>query len=1118
MIEAHISRRPLFWIILSSTFLGGTVFSIKYFSKAFPIVNLNISMDRKEALLAAQQLAQKYAWGPKGFEQTASFSADEMTKNFIELEGGGKKTLNNIIKEKYYAPYTWSVRHFKEFSPNETIIEFTPEGKPYGFEEKIAENEPGASLSADKARSIAIKAAQQDWNVDFSLYNSVESSQETKPSGRIDHIFVYERNDKKIGEAPYRVQLKMSGDRLTEFSIFIKVPEAFIRRYEQMRSANNTIAQLSGTIAMLLYLFGGCILGLLFLTRRRWVIWNKPFLWSGFIGLLLVLNNISQFPLLWIGYDTALAKSTIYLKFILSLFTTFGVTAIEFGLIFTAAESLTRMAFGHQPQLWKLWSTQAAPSIQTLGRTIGGYLIVGWDVAFVTAVYLFASRFLGWWTPSSQLVDPNIIANYFPWISAIAQSLSAGFMEECLFRAIPLSCAAIIGTKRGNRTAWIVSAFILQAIIFSAAHANYPAQPAYARLVELLIPSFVFGGIYLTFGLLPSIISHFVFDVFWFALPIFLSDMFINQILVILVTILPLLVILFMRLKVGAWSELPDMLYNAAWIPTPAKIVPVVESKPTIIKETFPQKSIFFAGLIGLICWLFAAQFRQDGLPLVKKNLAQDHTQWALAQKNITLKAPWRQFSLALAQIDEEHRFVWKIDKLLYQKLLHNNYLSPAQWKIRYAQFQGDIVNRAEEYNIFLNPHFHFSPVRIAHQLPESQVGEFLLEQEARKIAHDVLKNEYRVEPENLIEVSAISKKQPERLDWIFTFNNSLEYVGIPTKELQGQARIVVKIAGNQVVDHYQYVFVPEKWERADRQEQTILQLLTTFCLILLAILLLIAGIRAIILWINHRFAAHIFLIFFGILLGKSIIQFFNLLPVLTSGFKTSAPLLNQFLILISSSVITMVTTSGGIALLASYIQNATMEIKPIITTMRTHLSIGFSLGSMLAGFWALAVRFSPSMKPLWADYTHAAAQFPGISCALSLLTTFISETIIFYLVIKTIDYITHGGTSRLWAGIPSCIAFGILLNSINGIDHLASWFILGAIYGLLLFVFYVQIIRFDRTLVPIIIGSSLTFKIIQQGIFNAYSGAVLGSILSIILINIFALWWSNTLATKKHA
>ena len=110
----------------------------------------------------------------------------------------------------------------------------------------------------------------------------------------------------------------------------------------------------------------------------------------------------------------------------------------------------------------------------------------------------------------------------FPWLPPIAQSLQAGFWEECLFRAVPLAGAALLGDRFGSRKGFLAAGFVLGSYFWRRTR-HYPSQPAYARVVELIIPSFVFGGLYLTFGLLPAIISHFTFDVVWFSIPLFVS-------------------------------------------------------------------------------------------------------------------------------------------------------------------------------------------------------------------------------------------------------------------------------------------------------------------------------------------------------------------------------------------------------------------------------------------------------------------------------------------------------------------------------------------------------------------------------------------------------------------
>jgi hypothetical protein len=57
----------------------------------------------------------------------------------------------------------------------------------------------------------------------------------------------------------------------------------------------------------------------------------------------------------------------------------------------------------------------------------------------------------------------------------------------------------------------------------------------------------MFGGVYLQYGLVPSIVLHFVFDVVWFALPLFASPSRLDQALVLFCAFAPLWLVLAKR-------------------------------------------------------------------------------------------------------------------------------------------------------------------------------------------------------------------------------------------------------------------------------------------------------------------------------------------------------------------------------------------------------------------------------------------------------------------------------------------------------------------------------------------------------------------------------------------
>src|SRR4030095_7182659 len=96
-------RRPAFWIAFAAFSLVAAAFTFRNFSAAFPLVSIDLQMNRGEALRQARSLAEKNAWPPPGFDQAAEFCGNQETQNFIELEGGGKPELGRILKDRIFA-------------------------------------------------------------------------------------------------------------------------------------------------------------------------------------------------------------------------------------------------------------------------------------------------------------------------------------------------------------------------------------------------------------------------------------------------------------------------------------------------------------------------------------------------------------------------------------------------------------------------------------------------------------------------------------------------------------------------------------------------------------------------------------------------------------------------------------------------------------------------------------------------------------------------------------------------------------------------------------------------------------------------------------------------------
>lgn len=102
------------WIVLIC-FVGVCFwYTITNFGKAFPIVNLHITLDRETALAKSKQvndmlfklfnfayifqLVKELKWRPsENFLQAATFARDESIQYFIELECGGNEAFSKLL-------------------------------------------------------------------------------------------------------------------------------------------------------------------------------------------------------------------------------------------------------------------------------------------------------------------------------------------------------------------------------------------------------------------------------------------------------------------------------------------------------------------------------------------------------------------------------------------------------------------------------------------------------------------------------------------------------------------------------------------------------------------------------------------------------------------------------------------------------------------------------------------------------------------------------------------------------------------------------------------------------------------------------------------------------------
>ena len=181
---------------------------------------------------------------------------------------------------------------------------------------------------------------------------------------------------------------------------------------------------------------------------------------------------------------------------------------------------------------------------------------------------MITENYFGFWISSDGLV-PFYLATACPWYTVFLASLYAGFFEEMLFRALPLSVGLLLGRRFKRPILGLSIAMLVQAVIFGATHTSYSAMPSYAIIVAGIVPSLIWGVMYLRLGVLFGAITHYLYDVVALSVPIFVSSGYIfDKSMILLVAMIPLGVVLVQRYRAKQWHSLKDEAFNRSFQPS----------------------------------------------------------------------------------------------------------------------------------------------------------------------------------------------------------------------------------------------------------------------------------------------------------------------------------------------------------------------------------------------------------------------------------------------------------------------------------------------------------------------------------------------------------------------
>jgi membrane protease YdiL (CAAX protease family) len=835
-------RALVAWVMLG---IAGALFAHHYFFRAFPEASVDFRVSRDEALARAARFAGSLGENVSSYQSAIVFDVDDNAKTYLERELGLQQA--NRMMSSELNIWHWDVRFFKPQQEEEFHVNVSPAGEIVGYSHKVEESRAGAALDRAAAQTVAQNFLSGKLGIDLRNWDFLpEEVNSNKRPNRLDWSFTWEKHGFRAKDAPYRLQASLQGDRVGRAQVFLQVPEAWERSYQQLRSTNIFYNQ----IALIPYalLIGSALWFGISLTRRGQTSWGGAIKLGFIVAILLFFMQLNEWPLARASYDTNSSYGTFIFEQIAKA-VLFGLgSALTISLILPGAEPLYRASQPGRLRLREAFTSRGLRSKEFFSSALVGLSMASAHVGFIVAFYMIASHF-GAWAPQ-ELNYENSVNTAFPWIAGVAIGLLASTSEEFLFRLF-----AIPFLQRLTRSR--VLAVILPAFAWSFLHSAYPNEPPYIRGLEVGLIGIVAGVVMLRWGILATLIWHYTVDASLVGLLLVRSNSLyfkVSGVIVGAAALAPLAFSAFSYLTKGGFETGEDLLNRAE--PIPDISLPGAPSSSNAA-ATAPRYGALTAGTIGFlaVCFVvggaFAWRLRQpvigDYLRLsVDVKAGQARADEILRQRGLDPKSFHHVTVLVNTTDPVANEFLRQRGGIPRLNEIYATQVPGALWRVRYFR-----DSQPEEYSIILKPDGSLHSIH--HTLAETAPGSSLTKEEAQARAEKFLLEQKKIDLNQWTLVETNSDKRPHRIDHTLTWQQNAPLDSIADSALDSKthayARLELSVLGEEVANYRTYIKIPDDWRRK-QEELTLPRMILGYALPVLFYLGL--GLAALILFLKN--------------------------------------------------------------------------------------------------------------------------------------------------------------------------------------------------------------------------------------------------------------------------
>jgi hypothetical protein len=306
---------------------------------------LRFPINARQAAERSSDALRQIHVDPATYKNTATLTPtfDPYTNEYLS-RAIGIDAANHVYRDQVPS-VLWTVRYFRDSQNEEYMVILTPDGSLHSIHHTVDEKTAGANLSREDAQKLAEKFLRDHKSVTLADWNLVESHTDKKPA-RTDHTFVWEQKA-SLDSAPagqgahIRMQLKVFGDEVSAYRIFIQIPEAW--RDAEKRSTPAQSARIFGLVAVVAFAAIAALV-IFFRELKGPMVARVPWIFLGKLSFVLLIAGIAvsvnKFPELLMNYTTAWPLATFYttlgigMLFIAAMYASGGVILLGFAWFF----------------------------------------------------------------------------------------------------------------------------------------------------------------------------------------------------------------------------------------------------------------------------------------------------------------------------------------------------------------------------------------------------------------------------------------------------------------------------------------------------------------------------------------------------------------------------------------------------------------------------------------------------------------------------------------------------------------------------------------------------------------------------------------------------------------